>query len=311
MNSTANATDRNIQASTGQVIPFRHAELLLVDNSGEPFVPMKPVVEGMGLTWQAQHRKLMTGRFAPTITEMVIVAGDGKQREMTCLPLRKLAGWLMSIHPAKAREELRAGIIAYQNECDDALWSFWNEGKAVRHDSRSAETVLSATIGTTGFNMLGALIKGKVVGLPLVSRHQATSKIWSQTHTAFGVRSAADIPASQLDAARNFIAAYALEGEWLAKEPEITGPVLSRADLLNLNALTHYMGRVREIYVRYNMFNALGALGSRAGVELHDYVADGNAVAGSLRSKFKAEIARATADADAAGKHAIAGLAAA
>lgn len=80
-------------------------------------------------------------------------------------------------------------------------------------------TLIGETIGTNGFNMLGALIKGKVTSLPAPMQRSATAKIWSQTHAAFGVRSAADIPASQLDAARNFIAAYALEGEWLGKEP--------------------------------------------------------------------------------------------
>ncbi|ANA72998.1 hypothetical protein A6R75_23650 [Pseudomonas aeruginosa] len=58
--------------ATAQVIPFRQKELLLVGNAGEPFVPMKPVVEGMGLAWQSQHRKLQSGRFATCITEMVI-----------------------------------------------------------------------------------------------------------------------------------------------------------------------------------------------------------------------------------------------
>ena len=148
-----------------------------------------------------------------------MVAEDGKQREMTCLPLRKLPGWLMSIYPNKVRPELRDGIIAYQNECDDVLWSYWNEGIAVRSDDRSMETVLGTTIGTDGFHMLGAIIKGKVVSLPQAVQRRATAKIWSQTHAAFGVRSAADIPADQLDAARNFIAAYALEGEWLPKQP--------------------------------------------------------------------------------------------
>lgn len=79
-------------------------------------------------------------------------------------------------------------------------------------------TLIGETIGTNGFNMLGALIKGKVTSLSANLQRKATAKIWSQTHAAFGVRSAADIPASQLDAARNFIAAYALEGEWLGKE---------------------------------------------------------------------------------------------
>lgn len=88
-------------------------------------------------------------------------------------------------------------------------------------------TLLGETIGTNGFNMLGALIKGKVVSLPAQTQRKAIAKIWSQTHAAFGVRSAADIPANQLNAARNFIAAYALEGEWLGKEEKKYQPNLS------------------------------------------------------------------------------------
>ncbi|MCM8559764.1 Bro-N domain-containing protein [Pseudomonas shahriarae] len=79
-------------------------------------------------------------------------------------------------------------------------------------------TLVGQTIGTDGFHMLGAVVKGKVSSLSAPIQRRATAKIWSQTHAAFGVRSAADIPADQLDAARNFIAAYAvLEGEFIPK----------------------------------------------------------------------------------------------
>lgn len=84
-------------------------------------------------------------------------------------------------------------------------------------------TLIGQTIGTDGFHMLGSIVKGKVSCLPTSVQRRATAKIWSQIHAAFGVRSAADIPADQLDSARNFIAAYALDGEWLPKhEPEKT-----------------------------------------------------------------------------------------
>lgn len=105
-------------------------------------------------------------------------------------------------------------------------------------DSRNnLGTLIGETIGTNGFNMLGALVKGKVAQLPTATQRRATAKIWSQTHAAFGVRSAADIPADQLDAARNFIAAYALEGEWLGRAE--TGSSLSRNDALAVEALVN------------------------------------------------------------------------
>ena len=107
-------------------VPFRGATLFVVDKDGEPYAPMRPIVEGMGLAWQPQHEKLKAERFSSTITEMVTVAQDGKQREMTCMPVRKLAGWLMTISPNKVKPELRDKILAYQNECDDVLWRHWS-----------------------------------------------------------------------------------------------------------------------------------------------------------------------------------------
>jgi len=90
------------------------------------------------------------------------------------------------------------------------------------HDEQGKmATLIGETIGTDGFHMLVALIKGKVAALPAAKQRKATAKIWSQTHAAFGVRSAADIPASQLDSARNFIAAYSvMEGDYLGREDD-------------------------------------------------------------------------------------------
>lgn len=301
MNSTANATDRNIQAQTAKVIPFRfearQVRTLLIDD--QPWFVAADVAAALGYPAAPQ----MTRNLDDDEKGMQNLHTLGGDQEMLVINESGLYSAILRSRKAEAKR-FKKWVTA------EVLPAIRKHGR-YEDANNSMGTLLGQTIGTDAAHMLGALIKGKVTKVPTEFRQQATAKIWSQTHTAFGVRSAADIPAIQLDAARNFIAAYALEGEWLAKEPELAGPVLTRADLLNLNALTHYMGRVREIYVRYNMFNALGALGSRAGVELHDYVADGNAVAGSLRSKFKAEIARATADADAAGNRAISGLAAA
>lgn len=141
-------------------------------------------------------------------------------------------------------------------------------------------TLIGETIGTNGFNMLRALIKGKVASLPAPMQRSATAKIWSQTHAAFGVRSAADIPASQLDAARNFIAAYALEGEWLGKEKESS---FSDGDWLNLNALIVHMLQISKYYREFDLFNHFYKVGSPVGGKLHDHMRDGEVVAKYLQ----------------------------
>lgn len=203
-----------------QIVPFRRAELLLVDHDGEPFVPMRPVVQGMGLDWKSQHAKLSAGRFSTCMVEITTqLPGDTQRRAVACLPLRKLTGWLMSIHPNKVRPDLREGIIAYQNECDDVLWAYWNEGVAVRNDDRTVETVLNSTIGTDGFHCLKAVLDGKVRHLSAKLRTGAKNHIWSQVRKGFSVSTVEDIPAASLDAARNFIGSYSLplDGEWIGK----------------------------------------------------------------------------------------------
>ncbi|MBD1602253.1 phage antirepressor N-terminal domain-containing protein [Pseudomonas typographi] len=206
--------------AVSNVIPFRKAKLLLVERDGQPFVPMKPVVEGMGLDWKSQHAKLQGGRFNSVMVMITTTGADGKQYEMACLPLRKLPGWLMSIHASKVREELRENVIAYQNECDDALWAYWNEGRAVNHrDQAQSMTLIGTTIGTDGFHCLAAVVDGKVKHLPTLARRGAKNHIWNQVHKAFSVVAAEDIPADRLSEARNFIAAYVVrEGEYIARE---------------------------------------------------------------------------------------------
>lgn len=100
----------------------------------------------------------------------------------------------------------------------DVLPAIRKKGRYEDQQGRLA-TLIGQTIGTDGFHMLRAIVKGKVASLPAPVQRRATAKIWSQVHAAFGVRSAADIPAEHLDGARNFIASYAvLEGEFLGKE---------------------------------------------------------------------------------------------
>ena len=111
--------------TTSLQVAFQGATLLVVEHNNQPYVPMKPVIEGMGLAWQSQSTKLKSNpRWS--ITEIVTVAEDGKQREMSCLPLRKLPGWMASIHPNKVKPEIRQKVIAFQEQCDDILWDAWN-----------------------------------------------------------------------------------------------------------------------------------------------------------------------------------------
>lgn len=113
-------------------VPFLGDNLFLVSLNDEPYTPMKPIVEGMGLAWQPQQRKLSQNAERLGITIMVIPSGRGEQ-ETVCMPVRKLPGWMMTIHPEKARPEIRQRVIEYQNKCDDVLWEYWTQRKSEPH----------------------------------------------------------------------------------------------------------------------------------------------------------------------------------
>ena len=123
-------------------VPFYGNTLYLVDHKGEPYTPMKPIVEGMGLAWKPQFLKLKSDpRFSRGMVHMVIPSEGGPQ-ETFCIPLRKLPGWLMTISPNKVKPEIREKILRYQNECDDVLWEYWTKGFALNPRAGSEEHLL-------------------------------------------------------------------------------------------------------------------------------------------------------------------------
>ncbi len=88
-------------------VPFHGAELYVVNHNGEPYTPMKPIVEGMGMDWASQFTK-MKQRFKTSIVKITMqLPSDEQRREIICLALRKLAGWLQTISPNKVRPEIR------------------------------------------------------------------------------------------------------------------------------------------------------------------------------------------------------------
>lgn len=118
-----------IQQSTVTTVPFHGTNLFVVEHEGQPYAAMKPIVEGMGLDWKTQYRKLESAGVRWGMVIMTIPSQGGPQ-STACLPLRKLMGWLVSVNPNKVKSEIRDKVIAYQAECDDVLWDYWTKGSA-------------------------------------------------------------------------------------------------------------------------------------------------------------------------------------
>lgn len=105
-------------------VPFHGDTVYLVEHNGEPHTPVRPYSDALGLNWGAQTVKLKQ-RFKATVSMIETVGFDGKNREMICLPLRKLPAFLYSIDARKVKPEVRARVELYQAECDEVLWRHW------------------------------------------------------------------------------------------------------------------------------------------------------------------------------------------
>lgn len=169
--------------------PFNGVELIIVEYNQQPYTPMRPIVEGMGLAWQAQFDKLKQ-RFNSVIMEIMTTGKDGKSYKMICLPLRKLFGWLMTISPNKVKPELRDTVIKYQEECDDVLWDYWTKGQAVNPRSTKEEREPL----TNAVNLLVAKTK-----------HLNYSDAYKLVHQRFNVKHIDEIPYDAIPVAVEYV----------------------------------------------------------------------------------------------------------
>ena len=192
-------------------VPFHGDNLYVVNYNGQPYVPMKPIIGGMGMDWASQFTKLKK-RFAKGIAEITIPSKGGEQ-SMLCLALRKLAGWLHTISPNKVKPEIRDKVIRYQEECDDVLYEYWTTGEVKKKTNFRQSTAKE-----------------------LIPLHQTAERliahgvgniypdIWKLVHTEFGVQHINELLPEQIPLAISYL--DALEGEYLSQQKAQLEPKL-------------------------------------------------------------------------------------
>lgn len=151
-----------------------HGASLLVKQGPTPettFVVMKPVVEGMGLSWAPQHKKLGEHPvLTKGITELMIPSVGGTQL-MTAIPLTRLNFWLATIQPRKVKKaDVRAKVITYQEEAADALFAHFfakaakSEQGLTKYDVQIIGNVVKNCAGVVIREALGEILPTAVAG---------------------------------------------------------------------------------------------------------------------------------------------------
>lgn len=96
-----------------------------VSGQREIYVPLRPLCEYLGLSWNAQRERIHRD---PVLDEALRFArvtranSSGGDPNMLCLPLEYLPGWLFGISTNRVRPELQEKIIRYRRECFRVLW---------------------------------------------------------------------------------------------------------------------------------------------------------------------------------------------
>ena len=214
MNSTQVATSRAI------TVPFHGADLYVVEHDSQPYTPMKPIITGMGLTWHGQHAKIKANTRRWGILELRIPSMGGLQ-DMLCMPLRKLPGWLSGIEAGKVKsEEARAKVIEYQNECDDVLWQYWNDGIAI--NPRALYSVNPSDVLTKEeADTLRQTIEGIAKKLSADTKVQGKfiMQAWSKLKSHFKV-AYREIPRHELTEAISIVNRHTVEWELIDEAPK-------------------------------------------------------------------------------------------
>ena len=241
------------QIST-QTVSFNNQSLITIEQNGSHYVAMKPICENIGLSWEPQLLRIKRDNvLSSTMIVMIIVAEDGKKREMICLPIEYLNGWLFGIDINRCKPEIRDTLIKYKKECYQALHDYWFNGKAERKTTVDDRTGLRNAV-----NMLVSK-KGLIY-----------SEAYHLIHQRFNVESIEDLTLEQLPQAVEYVHRIVLEGELITeqKKDELFIREFTEHDLQQL--VWAWFALLRGTELCQVLHPALKQIGSHYAAPVHD-----------------------------------------
>lgn len=181
-------------------VTFHGDTIFCIILNDQPYTPVKPIVENLGLSWGTQSVKLNSNRERWGVS-MIETPSEGGAQQTLCIPVRKLPAFLASINPKKVRPELRPKIELYQAECDDALWDYWMKGRAERPATLTPFTQDEKTT-VEDRKPLKSLVSvwSRMTGIP-------DTDLWPQVRAQFGIFRIDQLRKGQLPAALAWVQA--------------------------------------------------------------------------------------------------------
>lgn len=136
---------------------INNINIAIIDNGIEKLVPIKPICQALGVNYTTQLEKIKDDEIlGATVPLWGTVGRDGKQREMICLPLEFVFGWLFTINPGNVNENARESVRKYRLECYRALFNHFNLRVRALEKQNNDILVMSETIAMAQYEFATA-----------------------------------------------------------------------------------------------------------------------------------------------------------
>jgi hypothetical protein len=132
-------------------------------------IPLRPLCDHLELSWSGQLQRLKRDLVLASELRSVFVtqvepgrSSDAAEteatREMICLPLDFLNGWLFGVNARRVKDSVRQQFVRYQRECHRALFEAFNEGRLTTEPGFD-ELLASDTPAAQAYKMAAAIMK--------------------------------------------------------------------------------------------------------------------------------------------------------
>ncbi|MBP8949631.1 MAG: ORF6C domain-containing protein [Candidatus Promineofilum sp.] len=123
-------TERAIVPVEQKTIRFYEDEITAVRaGDGSVFVPIRPIVERLGLNWSGQYSRIRRDPVLSQVQGVCVIQTPGGRQEALSLPLDYLSGFLFGINADRVSPQYRQDVIRYQMECYKVLSEALSEGR--------------------------------------------------------------------------------------------------------------------------------------------------------------------------------------
>lgn len=238
--------------------------------NGEAFTSSQLVSEAFGKQHKDVLRKIETIECSTdfrernfTLTHEILMSGAVRRQTPVVEMTKDGFMFLVMGFTGKKAAQIKEGYIEAFN---------WMAGQL----GLSSQDVVTSLISAAELSTLKSVMQDKAKEVEPEKRISFLHTMHHRLHTRFNVPRTEMIQREHFADACNFVAAYALEGEWLPKT-EKSGTVLTDSHLYDVYFLSWHFKCLYEIFNDYKLYSHFSGVGSPVGAKMIDHFRDGHA----------------------------------